>query len=143
MRAKGIRWLAIYLSLLALTSCVAEAPPRQPTSSTVEPLNAPQRESQPVIFTDAGQYIHAFRVYVRRNLIIPPDTPKSAGVAVDVVVSPEGEVRELVITQSSGYPAYDRAVEQAIFQAQPLPVMQDWVVLEKSERLIVKFKASE
>lgn len=143
MCAKGVYWLAIYLSLLLLSSCAAEAPSRRPGSSTVEPLTAPQRDPQPVVFTDRGQYIHAFRVYVRRNLVIPADTPKSAGTSVDVVVSPKGEVRELVITQSSGYPSYDRAVEQAILQAQPLPVMEDWVVADKSERLILKFKASE
>jgi hypothetical protein len=25
-----------------------------------------------VVFTDQRQYIHAFRIYIRRNLVIPP-----------------------------------------------------------------------
>ena len=143
MRAKVVRWLTIYLSLLVLTSCVAEVPSRRPASPTAEPLAAPRLDAQAVVFTDQGQYIHAFRVYVRRNLVIPPGTPESAGAAVEVVVSPEGEVRKLVITQSSGYPSYDQAVERAIFQAQPLPVMEEWVVADRSERLILKFEATE
>lgn len=143
MRAKVVRWPAIYLSLLVLTSCVAETLSRRPAAPTVESLTAPQLDPQPVVFTDQGQYIYAFRVYVRRNLVIPPGTPDSAGTSVDVVVSPKGEVRKLSITESSGYPSYDRAVERAVFQAQPLPVMEEWVVADRSERLILKFKASE
>jgi colicin import membrane protein len=96
-----------------------------------------------VVFSDQGQYIHAFRIYIRRNLVIPPGTPESAGASVEIVVSPKGEVRKLVITQSSGYPSYDSAVERAVFRAQPLPVMQEWVASDTSETLILKFKASE
>ncbi len=143
MRAKVVPPLAVYLSLLLLSACMAEAPTRRPASPTVEALTEPQRDPQPVVFTDQGQYIHAFRVYVRRNLVIPPGTPGSASAAVEVVVSPKGQVRKLIITQPSGYPSYDRAVERAVFQAQPLPVMEEWVASERSERLILKFKVSE
>lgn len=143
MHAKVLRWFAICLSLLVLTSCVAETPSRRPASPTVEPLTAGHRDPEPVVFTDEAQYIHAFRIYVRRNLVIPADTPGSASAAVEVVVSPKGEVRKLVITQSSGYSSYDQAVERAVFQAQPLPVMQEWVASNRSETLILKFKASE
>ena len=142
MRAKVVRWLTIYLSLLVLAACVAEVPSRRPASPTAEPLAAPPVDAQAVVFTDQGQYIHAFRVYVRRNLIIPPGTPESAGAAVEVVVSPEGEVQKLVITESSGYPSYDQAVERAVFQAQPLPVMEEWVAADRSERWLMKLTAS-
>lgn len=143
MCAKVIRWLAMYLSFLVLTACVAEAPTRRPVSPTVEPLAAPHADLQPVVFTDQKQYIHAFRVYVRRNLVIPSGTPESASAAIEIVVSPKGEIRKLLVTQSSGYPKYDRAVERAVFQAQPLPVMEEWVESDKSERLILRVKASE
>jgi TonB family protein len=144
MHAKVLRWFTIYLSSFVLTSCVTETPPPPPPASpSVEPLTAPQRNPEPVVFTDEAQYIHAFRIYVRRNLTIPPGTPGSAAAAVEVVVSPKGEVRKLVITQSSGYSGFDRAIERAVHQAQPLPVMQEWVVSNRSEKLILKFKASE
>ena len=143
MRAKVVCWLTIYLSLLMLTSCVVEVSSRRSASPTGEPLAAPPLDDQAVVFTDQGQYIYAFRVYVRRNLVIPPGTPESADTAVEVLVSPEGEVRKLVIAQSSGYPSYDRAVERAVFQAQPLPVMEEWVTADRSERLILKFKATK
>jgi TonB family protein len=143
MHAKVLRRFATYLSLLILSACVTETPSHPPATSTVEPLAALHRDREPVVFTDEAQYVHAFRIYVRRNLIIPPGTPRSAGAAVEVVVSPKGEVRKLVITQSSGYSRYDRAVERAVFKAQPLPVMQEWVVSNRSEKLILKFKASE
>jgi TonB family protein len=143
MHAKVLRWFAIYLSSFVLTSCVTETPSPPPASPSVEPLAAPHRDPEPVIFTDEAQYIHAFRIYVRRNLVIPAGTPSTAGAAVEVVISPKGEVRKLVITQSSGHSGFDRAVERAVYRAQPLPVMQEWVVSNRSEKLILRFKASE
>lgn len=137
---------ALYLSLLALAACAApppSPPSPPPASSAPEPVAAPHQDLQPVVFTDQAQYIQAFRSQVRRKLVIPPGTPRSAGAAVDVVVSPKGEVRKLIITQPSGYPGYDRAIERAVFAAQPLPVLEEWVVSNRSERLILKFKVAE
>ena len=143
MHAKLLRWLTIYLGSFVLTSCVTETPSPPPASPSVEPLTAPHRDPQPVVFTDKAQYIHAFRIYVRRNLVVPAGTPGSANAAVEAVVSPKGEVKKLAITRSSGYPSYDQAVKRAVFQAQPLPVMQEWVASNRPEKLILKFKASE
>lgn len=126
-----------------LSSCVTQAPPRPPLSSTPEPLEATDRDLRPAVFTDEKQYIEVFQIFVRRKLVIPPGTPASASASIDVVVSPKGEVRKFILTQPSGYPGYDRAIEQAVFQAQPLPVMEDWVVSGRSERLLLKFKVSE
>ncbi len=106
-------------------------------------MATPPQAPQPLVFTDQAQYIEAFRAHVRRKLVIPPGTPRSAGAAVDVLVSPKGEVRKLVITQPSGYPSYDRAIERAVFGAQPLPVLEEWVTANRSERLILKFKVAE
>lgn len=145
MRTKVLCWIVIYLNLLVLSACVTETPKpsHPPPLPTVEPLTAPHREPEPVVFTDQAQYIHAFRIYVRRNLTVPAGTPVSASATVEVIVSPKGEVGKLAITQSSGHASYDRAVEQAIFRAQPLPVMQEWVDSNRPETLILKFKASE
>lgn len=144
-----MRWASILgltvagLGLLVLSSCVTQAPSRPPMSSVPEPLEAADQDPRPVVFTDQKQYIEAFRIFVRRKLVIPPGTPASAGASIDVVVSPTGEIRKFIITQPSGYPGYDRAIERAIFQAQPLPVMEEWVLSNRSERLTLKFKASE
>ena len=143
MHAKVLRRFAVYVSSFVLISCVTEPPSPPPASPSVEPLAAPQRNAEPVVFTDEAQYIHAFRIYVRRNLVVPAGTPGSANAAVEAVVSPKGEVKKLAITRSSGYPSYDQAVKRAVFQAQPLPVMQEWVASNRPEKLILKFKASE
>lgn len=65
------------------------------------------------------QQIHA---RIMGNVLTPPATPPVA-VTFSVEQSPSGDVTSVVRTNSSGFPDFDRAVEEAIMRSSPLPVV--------------------
>jgi colicin import membrane protein len=74
---------------------------------------------------EVGKYQDMIRAKIRRNIIMPPDVPADAQAEFDVTLLPGGEVGQVTLTRSSGNPAYDSAVERAIYKARILPVPSD------------------
>ena len=64
----------------------------------------------------------------------PPAVRADQEVVIGLQLVPTGEVVQVNIIRSSGNTALDRSVEQAIFQASPLPVPEDIRVFERSFR---------
>lgn len=67
-------------------------------------------------------YVNRIRAKIRSNIVLPPGIQGNPDTIFDVVQFPTGEVRDLRLRKSSGYPALDQAVERAIRKSSPLPL---------------------
>lgn len=68
-----------------------------------------------------NEYIERIRARIKRFIVLPPNLPGNPEVEIDVIQLPGGEVLSARLKRSSGFSAYDSAVERAILKAQPLP----------------------
>ncbi len=80
---------------------------------------------------------------IKRHVVVPPDINGNPEAVFDVVLLPDGEVLKATLVKSSGYPAYDSAVERAIRRASPLPLPPDPSLFEEFRTLDLHFKPNE
>ena len=80
---------------------------------------------------------------IRRNIVMPPDLPGNPAVEFDVTLLPGGDILEVKIRRTSGYPAFDSAVERGIFMSKPLPLPSDPALFVKFRNLNVKVHYQE
>jgi colicin import membrane protein len=60
-----------------------------------------------------------------------------------VTLLPGGEVLDIRLVKSSGFPAYDAAVERAIHAAQPLPVPSEPDLFQQLRQAQYEFRPFE
>jgi colicin import membrane protein len=80
---------------------------------------------------------------IKRNVVVPPNLSGNPEAEFDVVLLPDGEVLKATLVKSSGYPAYDAAVERAILRASPLPLPPDTSLFDEFRTLDLHFKPNE
>ncbi len=80
---------------------------------------------------------------IKRFVVVPPDLKGNPEAEFTVVLLPDGEVLKATLVKSSGYPAYDAAVERAILRASPLPLPPDASLFEAFRTLDLHFRPSE
>lgn len=80
---------------------------------------------------------------IKRFVVVPPDLKGNPEAEFTVVLLPDGEVLKATLVKSSGYPAYDAAVERAILRASPLPLPPDASLFEEFRTLDLHFKPNE
>ena len=81
---------------------------------------------------------------IKRFVVVPPDLKGNPEAEFTVVLLPDGEVLKATLVKSSGYPAYDAAVERAILRASPLPLPPpDASLFEEFRTLDLHFRPSE
>lgn len=66
-------------------------------------------------------YIAKLKGKIKSNVVLPPNIPGDPEAIFDVVQLPTGEVRSVKLRKTSGFKAYDDAVERAILKSSPLP----------------------
>jgi len=66
-------------------------------------------------------YANRIRQKIKPHINVPPDISGNPESIYDVEQLPTGEVLQVKLRKSSGYRAYDDAVERAILRASPLP----------------------
>lgn len=66
-------------------------------------------------------YISKIRAKIKGNLILPADLPGNPEAIFAVTQLPSGEILSVRLQKTSGYAAYDTAVERAIRKSSPLP----------------------
>lgn len=81
-----------------------------------------------------NQYVGAIQAQVRRNWIQPTNW-QGRSCTVQVQLIPGGDVASVQIVQSSGDPAFDRSVEDAVYRAAPLPLPPDPALFESFRTL--------
>lgn len=79
---------------------------------------------------EAARYMDLIGRRVSSKWQRPPGSAKDAYCVVRVRVTPGGRVLSVTVVRSSGDPAFDRATENAIYLAEPLPVPEDAEVFE-------------
>ena len=80
---------------------------------------------------------------IRRFVVLPPNLQGNPEAEFEVVQIPGGEVLSVKLRRSSGNPAYDAAVERAIFKAQPLPPPPEPLKFAEFRELNLKFRPKE
>lgn len=71
------------------------------------------------------KYKAMIQAKIRSRIVTPPDLPGNPMVEFRVTLLPGGEVLNVSVRKSSGFAAFDEAVERAIFLAKPLPIPPD------------------
>ena len=66
-------------------------------------------------------YITKLKTKIKSNVVLPPNITGDPEAIFDVVQLPTGEVMSAKLRKSSGFQAYDAAVERAILKSSPLP----------------------
>lgn len=79
---------------------------------------------------EAARYMELIGRRVSSKWQRPPGSAKDAYCVVRVRVTPGGRVLSVTVVRSSGDLAFDRATENAIYLAEPLPVPEDAEVFE-------------
>lgn len=87
---------------------------------------------------EIAEYKAKIMAKIRRNIVMPPDLPGNPVVEFDVTLLPGGDILDVRIRSSSGYPAFDSAVERGIFMSKPLPLPPDPALFSKFRNLNVK-----
>lgn len=79
------------------------------------------------------------RQKVTRNWIRPANAPRGLSCLVRVRLAAGGEVLSVTIVRSSGYPLFDRSVENAVFKSAPLPVPDDPELFQYIREININF----
>ncbi|SDY87708.1 cell envelope integrity protein TolA [Nitrosomonas sp. Nm58] len=74
---------------------------------------------------EVAKYKAMIQAKIRSRIVMPPDLPGNPVVDFRVTLLPGGEVLNVMLRRSSGYSAFDEAVERAIFLSTPLPIPPD------------------
>ncbi len=74
---------------------------------------------------EIAKYKAMIQAKIRSRIVTPPDLPGNPMVEFRVTLLPGGEVLNVSVRKSSGFAAFDEAVERAIFLAKPLPIPPD------------------
>lgn len=84
-------------------------------------LDQMRRETAAAAANADAAYIAKLKGKIKGNIVLPSDIPGNPEAIFDVVQLPTGEVMSVKLRKSSGYQAYDAAVERAILKSSPLP----------------------
>ena len=81
---------------------------------------------------------------IKNRVVVPPNMDGNPEARFEVVLLPGGEVLSATLRKTSGYPAYDAAVERAIMAAQPLPVPTETDLFQEHfQELTLVFRPKE
>ncbi len=75
---------------------------------------------------------------IKRNIVMPPDLPGNPVAEFEVTLLPGGDILDVKLRKSSGFAAFDSAVERGIFLSKPLPLPPDPAMFAQFRNLSVK-----
>lgn len=94
-----------------------------------------QAAAQSRLSNEIAEYKARILAKIKRNIIMPPDLPGNPVAEFDVTLLPGGDILDVRLRKSSGYTAFDEAVERAIFLSKPLPLPPDPALFPKFRNL--------
>lgn len=86
---------------------------------------AQQAAARNQIAGEIAKYKAMILAKIRSRIVMPPDLPGNPVVEFKVTLLPGGDILDVKLSKSSGYSAFDSAVERAIFLSKPLPLPPD------------------
>jgi colicin import membrane protein len=75
---------------------------------------------------------------IKSHIIMPPDLPENPVAEFDITLLPGGEILDVRLRKSSGFTAFDEAVERAIILSRPLPLPPDPLLFPNFRNLSLK-----
>lgn len=99
---------------------------------------AAQAAAQSRLTNEIAEYKAKILAKIRRNIVMPPDLPGNPVAEFDVTLIPGGDILDVKLRTSSGFAAFDSAVERGIFLSKPLPVPPDPALFSEFRNLSVK-----
>lgn len=88
-------------------------------------LEAQQAAARAKIDNEIGKYKAMILAKIKSRIVMPPDLPGNPVTEFNVTLLPGGDILDVRLRKSSGYPAFDSAVERAIHLSEPLPLPPD------------------
>lgn len=85
-----------------------------------------------------AEYKAKIMAKIRSRIVLPPNIPDDSVAELDVTLLPGGDILNVRLRKSSGYAAFDSAVERAIILAKPLPLPPDPSLFPKFRDLSLK-----
>lgn len=117
-------------------------------AAEVEQLQREQREAsnkaqaqaaaQSRLANEIDEYKARILAKIKSRIVMPPDLPGNPVAEFDVTLLPDGDVLDVKLRRSSGFAAFDSAVERAIFLSKPLPLPPEPVLFPKFRNLNLK-----
>lgn len=97
-----------------------------------------QQAAQSRAMDEIAEYKAKIMAKIRSRIVLPPNIPDDSVAELDVTLLPGGDILNVRLRKSSGYAAFDSAVERAIFLAKPLPLPPDPTLFPKFRDLSLK-----
>jgi colicin import membrane protein len=117
---------------------VAQLQREQQEANAKAQAKAAQAAAQSRLANEIAEYKAKILAKIRRNIVMPPDLPGNPVVEFDVTLLPGGDILDVRLRASSGFAAFDSAVERGIFLSKPLPLPPDPALFTKFRNLSVK-----
>jgi colicin import membrane protein len=102
-----------------------------------------RREAEQAVAARARElqmWTERIRARIKQKVVVTPGVPDTVRAEFTITIIPGGEVLSVKLKKGSGYPAYDMAVERAIYAAMPLPVPSDPQLFQQMRELTVTFR---
>ncbi|SEK98017.1 TonB C-terminal domain-containing protein [Nitrosovibrio tenuis] len=97
-----------------------------------------QAAAQSRLMNEIAEYKARILAKIRRNIVMPPDLPGNPVVEFNVTLLPGGDILDVKLSRSSGFAAFDSAVERGIYLSKPLPLPPDPAMFPQFRNLSVK-----
>lgn len=97
-----------------------------------------QAAAQSRLMNEIAEYKARILAKIRRNIVMPPDLPGNPVVEFNVTLLPGGDILDVKLSKSSGFAAFDNAVERGIYLSKPLPLPPDPAMFQEFRNLSVK-----
>jgi colicin import membrane protein len=97
-----------------------------------------QAAAQSSLANEIDQYKARILAKIKGHIVMPPDLPGNPVAEFDVTLLPGGDILDVKLRKSSGFAAFDSAVERAIFLSKPLPLPPDPALFPKFRNLNLK-----
>lgn len=124
-----------------------KAPAQKPSSSILDRQFAIEQAARAEQAAAAGrvvdEYTAKIAAKIRKNIYATPGIPDDARAEFEVTVLPGGRVLNVRLLKSSGYAAYDDAVERAILKSEPLPLPPDAALFNRFRELKLGFRPKD
>ena len=99
-----------------------------------------RRRAEPQ-YMEPEAHATAVRSRIARYIVVPAGVPDSAQAVVQISISENGDLVEMKIAQSSGFPDYDDAVRKAVSRAKSFPVLATQANVAKPSSVELAFRA--
>ncbi|SER15439.1 colicin import membrane protein [Nitrosomonas sp. Nm51] len=100
-------------------------------------LEARQAAARAQVAGEISKYQAMILAKIKSRIVMPPNLPGNPATEFDVTLLPGGDILDVRLRKSSGYPAFDSAVERAILLSKPLPLPPDPALFNEFRNLHV------